>query len=519
MTSITSWVRLEPRARDRELHAGSEARIHDPLWLLARQWQLGELAGVDAGSAMTARAWLEVSPIDAVRAGDAWTSLDAPLETALDAPAPSVADRVRDGRRLQRMLAQWPTAAALLTRFAFAPDADLDESDRAFCASMAGRVIDGARAASELAPVVAAGDLPSSFGIATADNHAVSDACRAWLASRPAPPLGAWRPAELAARFEARVPSTPPMRARVAREQTAPLAWDDFDVVAGDDGATPVQEQPAVGRPRPVQFRGSPPRRYWDLEDAAVDWTALATNPGDIGRLLAYHLGITFGDHWLAMPLEIPHGTVSRLRSLVVTDTFGTRFLVRATEELDGLTSPARRWRFLQTSLGVGLLGPLVLEPPAVSKPIGERVLAAVDLVRDDIADVLWAIDRTRHGADGEPHTAIMPGPLEDASQTLAYRLGPAVPPTAHPYRARIGTSGLELARAIVPGEPTVERPDLPATIAIHALPKRTMQLRMVAMLVRGPDGRYHSILRRDVVNAVAPAIPLLAFDQLTKLP
>lgn len=49
MTSITTWVRLEPRARDRDLRAGSEARIADPLWLLARQWQLGELAGVDAG--------------------------------------------------------------------------------------------------------------------------------------------------------------------------------------------------------------------------------------------------------------------------------------------------------------------------------------------------------------------------------------------------------------------------------------------------------------------------------------
>jgi hypothetical protein len=53
----------------------------------------------------------------------------------------------------------------------------------------------------------------------------------------------------------------------------------------------------------------------------------------------------------------------------------------------------------------------------------------------------------------------------------------------------------------------------------IHALPHRPMQLRMVAMLVRDADGRYHSVARREVVPAVAPAIPALAFDQLTRFP
>ena len=56
MASITSWVRLEPRARDPELGPGVEARLHDPLWMIGRQWQLGELTGHDAGSAIETRA-------------------------------------------------------------------------------------------------------------------------------------------------------------------------------------------------------------------------------------------------------------------------------------------------------------------------------------------------------------------------------------------------------------------------------------------------------------------------------
>ena len=45
-----SWTRLEPQSVTGDPTPGLEARVHDPLWLLCRQWQLGELKGEDAGS-------------------------------------------------------------------------------------------------------------------------------------------------------------------------------------------------------------------------------------------------------------------------------------------------------------------------------------------------------------------------------------------------------------------------------------------------------------------------------------
>src|SRR5512139_2066894 len=53
--SITSWMRLEPRSRDAEMNTSLQARVYDPLWLLARQWQLGEFQGEDNGSPVMAR--------------------------------------------------------------------------------------------------------------------------------------------------------------------------------------------------------------------------------------------------------------------------------------------------------------------------------------------------------------------------------------------------------------------------------------------------------------------------------
>ena len=52
--SITSWMRLEPRSRNAEMSASLQARVYDPLWLLARQWQLGEFQGEDNGSPVVA---------------------------------------------------------------------------------------------------------------------------------------------------------------------------------------------------------------------------------------------------------------------------------------------------------------------------------------------------------------------------------------------------------------------------------------------------------------------------------
>jgi hypothetical protein len=48
------WSRLESRTRQVEFDDALAARIHDPMFLLARQWQFGEFKGEDAGSAVFA---------------------------------------------------------------------------------------------------------------------------------------------------------------------------------------------------------------------------------------------------------------------------------------------------------------------------------------------------------------------------------------------------------------------------------------------------------------------------------
>ena len=80
MPSITSWMRLEPRSRDAEMNTSLQARIYDPLWLLARQWQFGEFQGEDNGSPVMARWRAESAPLTRYHSGA------IPPNTRVDAP-------------------------------------------------------------------------------------------------------------------------------------------------------------------------------------------------------------------------------------------------------------------------------------------------------------------------------------------------------------------------------------------------------------------------------------------------
>ena len=55
MASITTYFRLEPDPLRPDVTIGATAPVHDPLWLLARQWQLGEFAAQDGGTPVVAR--------------------------------------------------------------------------------------------------------------------------------------------------------------------------------------------------------------------------------------------------------------------------------------------------------------------------------------------------------------------------------------------------------------------------------------------------------------------------------
>lgn len=159
---FASWLRVEPRCRADDFSRGLEARIADPLWMLSRQWQMGELKGEDAGSPVRVSVSYMSDLIDKVRLGDAdeYSPLtnNLPLEVLVEQEAVDLGwrDRIQIGQQferiLRRALGMGQTASRVIIHYrkvfpvsypGVAEVTELDNETCRFLRLMAGRAIDG----------------------------------------------------------------------------------------------------------------------------------------------------------------------------------------------------------------------------------------------------------------------------------------------------------------------------------------------------------------------------------------
>ena len=93
LPSITSWTRLEVQCRDPQMEATLEARLWDPLWLLTRQWQMGEFQAEDRGAPVLATIRATTALLSRIRLGDLQADTQATADF-YDPLATPLADRI-----------------------------------------------------------------------------------------------------------------------------------------------------------------------------------------------------------------------------------------------------------------------------------------------------------------------------------------------------------------------------------------------------------------------------------------
>lgn len=525
MPSITSWIRLEPRCRDDDMRETTKARIADPVWLLARQWQAAEFQGEDTGSPVLARWRADSTPITRVHAGAiapntrtvaARYERDAlPLEALVERQphddAHALRAAVESGLQLLRLLDAQATARSyrgeFVARFALQPPsaderAGLDAETRSYWTLMARRAPDARRV---LAAFRDAGGrrlpLADDLGIERADRAEVDRAIDEWLAqhdalfTRPAPQQDAWLRERCEYAFsisgafgEQEVPLT------ATQYHGGHLDWHSVDL---DEeialGAVQDNAAQAIVRavmPAPVTFRGAPAQRFWECEDASIDYGLLPAGPGDLPHLLLSEFATSFGNDWYVIPLDLDIGSLTRTRSLVVTDSFGVQTLV---PPINDPAQPAAGWSMFELSAlqreehTAGQRrrpqSNLLYLAPALLRTLDSRPLEEVLLLRDEMANIAWAVE---HVVPGRVEQRIEPGAVADAPEIVAappdatprYRLATDVPLNWTPLLPQRAADGsLRLVRAAVlaaDGSNVVRRAQGPllrsgdARLAIH---------------------------------------------------
>src|SRR5215207_339816 len=101
------------------------------------------------------------------------------------------------------------------------------------------------------------------------------------------------------------------------------------------------------------------------------------------------------------VPLTLPVGSVTRVESLVVTDTFGVRSLIRPIGD-PALPAPFfSMWQMAlkgPSSFSSAAPRPVVNRfflPPTLTRTIDSPALEDVLFMRDEMANLAWAIERT----------------------------------------------------------------------------------------------------------------------------
>lgn len=467
--SITAWTRLEPQCTDTTLASSTGARLFDPLWMLTRQWQLGEFQGEDAGTPVQARvratsASLSRSHLGTLAAntcGSPYSPDVMPLEvlTQRRRMRPAGPDEARmvplaieAGQLFLRRLEAHATGrkyrAAFLSRYALLPlpvGAPADPATLRLFQTMTGRAPDARRLVESLrASSSPAFAFDAALGIAPADVAAVRSLCVAWLSwydslcSEPsAGSADAWWPERLEYGLSVAARLGAESNAGITFTATAfdggRLDWSSFDVNAqfqidsvGDSNFTAVTE---TSIPAPVTSRGAPAPRFWELENAQVAYGLLGAGPTDQAQLMMIEYAGSYGNDWFVAPLTLKAGTVTRIDSLVVTDTFGIRSLLRPIGD-PALPAPHfSMWQSAIASPGTQADGTPAFNrfflPPTLGPCLEGPPLEDVLLLRDEMANMAWGIEQ------------LLEGPLEQALPQKSERSDlPDVPASPAPlYR------------------------------------------------------------------------------------
>ena len=85
--TVTVWNRLEGRPRTPSFERALKAEVRDALWMLTKQWQLGEYRGSDAGSPVFAKLALATTRLTKYRPDEKAAELlgdDVPLEAEVE---------------------------------------------------------------------------------------------------------------------------------------------------------------------------------------------------------------------------------------------------------------------------------------------------------------------------------------------------------------------------------------------------------------------------------------------------
>ncbi|MFK0124283.1 hypothetical protein ACIQSP_13290 [Streptomyces nigra] len=559
---MTTMFRYEPVPRDTGMEEALAARTADAAWFLARQYGFGEFCGEDAASPVSVSIAQETHRLDRWRSG-----LDADAEWQPYDPATMVLERLverepvegPDSRLTMAGALRWRralTAAGLLALLpAFARvcpfDAEGPLAPTGLSAAVRDRLADPVALVPWLVRLAERDETAAKEFDAPETNaarDALAAAATAWLSwwqarvpvveqAEASVPPEAWNANRLEYAFEVSASSLPGLELRAEEYDGGHLDWWAVDA---PNTQLPVAET-AVRRenrkiiPTPAVYGGMPVSRFWEMEDARIDFGSVDASPADLGRLMLVAFATVYNSDWFCIPLPLVVGSLSRVVDCTITDVFGDRTpLFHATAEdaigwnLYGLGDSAYEFRSTPDLLAPP--SPWMYRPASLPGGLEGPAVESVVLLRDEQANLAWAVEETvadRAGERIDRHerwtTAVPPRPALEPGAAPRYLVATEVPEHWYPLVPQV-LADMESIRFRLTG--LVRDESLPQSplgrllgetdwLFEEELPRSGVRVERSDQYTRWQDGTPHSWTTRRKASGSGGGASGLRFDIL----
>ena len=412
---------MESRTRNSDITDALRFRVYDPLWLLSRQWQLGEFKGNDAGTAMSVSCQVRTSNMKKYSYGDGNTNVidtpnEEPLEPMVEQVNRDITPVVRvesatyflDLLRSEKEVSEIRSIAGVLKELYPLKEENLqmpvssleNGAVEEFAESRNTRLAKFRKAYASksfdgyglyLDPSI----LKGHTEISIADD--LIDRYKKWFSKRYLPNSfqgSAWKEDKLGYEFSA---ENDKYHYEARDYSGGRVSWYSFDADKCKDADVAMEIEEIKALPTLATYPGAPNKRLWEFENRGV-FMGNSTEMQAQGNIAFLQYATMYGNDWMICPLKTEIGKYIEVEKIEVLDTFGRKYVInrRAGAESDKDVVFGQRWQMFtnaptDTNKDAGPDG--LMFPPALVRTIEGEPLEEVNILRDEMANMVWGVE------------------------------------------------------------------------------------------------------------------------------
>lgn len=387
-------VRVEPKTRRDDLTESLKFGVYDPLWMLSRQWQMGEFRANNAGTALSVRCSItredhSADPIEPVtEMTDPNIDMMARIESAmyyielLRESKGNVKNELSSLCKNESLRLDWDGGAGMV---------DYGDSDRLSEVKAAER---------DLNPRLAQfrRSFPKAF-----DGYKLYQSLQRkskrtdeesvyvdWFRKTYLPCEGrepAWDDRSMSYKVDIKTPTHTFVGDRY---QGGRVSWHTVDRGPDRSGAVSQSTESITSLPTIVSYQGAPNKRLWQFEDKRV-FLGNSKQQQSSANELFMRFSTMYSNDWMMIPFNTRIGSFVTVNSIAVKDTFGQERVIDGSKAVDSFFSNTRCDSRDSNNREITARG--LFYAPQLANTIEGKPVEQVDFLRDEMANMVWGVE------------------------------------------------------------------------------------------------------------------------------